>query len=239
MGRVDVYNLGQGGVNAVDSPIHLKDGTLTFAQNVQKTLAREGGGISKRNGQDVLADVGAGPVLAILNVGLVPPPLLDPTTGSEVDPGDEMRCRATKSANQSISNNTLTTVTFDLEDFDLGNLHDTVTDNSKFTVPTGGDGIYLVVAQASWQGRNAAGGRLGAYVYKNGSTRIGIAEETPDAASGDGNLGTSFSAVAAVNLVAGDYIEMKVQNNSGGALNLLGAAIDLTSLFICRLFATS
>jgi hypothetical protein len=239
MGRVDVYNLGAGGVNAVDSPIHLKDGTLTTAQNVQKTLAREGGGISKRNGQDILVDVGAGPVLSIHNVALVPPPLLDPETGSEIDPGDEMRCRATKSADQSIPNNTLTTVTFDTEDFDLGPLHDTVTNNSRFTVPVGGDGIYLIIAQASWTGRAGSGGRLGAYVYKNGVTRLGIQEETPDGATGDGNLGTSFSATAGVALVAGDYIEMKVQQNTGGAFNLLGAATDLTSLFICRLFASA
>lgn len=239
MGKVDVYNLGAEGVNVVDSPIHMPQGTLVLGQNVQKTLSSEGGGISKRAGQDLLIDIGAGPVMAILNVALVPPPLLDPTTGVEVDPGDEMRCRATKSADQSISNNTLTTVSFNLEDFDLGNLHDTVTDNSKFTVPAGGDGIYLIIFQASWQGRNASGGRLGAYVYKNGSTRIGIQEETPDAATGDGNLGTSFSCVAAVALVAGDYIEAKVQNNNGSSMNLLGAATDLTSLFIARLFATS
>lgn len=239
MGRIDVFNLGAGGVNVTDSPVHLKDGTLRSAQNVQKTLAREGGGISKRSGQDVLVDVGAGPVLSIHNVALVPPPLLDPETGSEVDPGDELRCRATKSAHQTISHNTLTTVTFDTEDFDVGNLHDTVTNNSRFTVPVGGDGIYLIVAQASWTGRNASGGRLGAYIYKNGTTRIGIQEETPDATTGDGNLGTSFSAVAGVSLVAGDYIEMKVQQNTGGNFDLLGITADLTSLFICRLFASA
>jgi hypothetical protein len=32
---------------------------------------------------------------------------------------------------------------------------------------------------------------------------------------------------------------MKVQQNTGGAFNLLGAATDLTSLFICRLFASA
>jgi hypothetical protein len=239
MGRVDVFNLGKGGVHLTGSPLHIPDGSLILAQNVQKTLAREGGGISKRSGHDILADVGTGPVLSIHNVALVPPPLIDPGTGSEVDPGDELRARAYKTANQSIPNNTLTTVTFDVESFDVGDLHDNVTTNSRFIVPTGGDGIYLVIAQSSWTGRAGSGGRLGAYVYKNGTTRLGIAEETPDGATGDGNLGTSFSAVAGVALVAGDYIEMKVQQNTGGAFDLLGIAEDLTSLFIARLFASA
>lgn len=239
MGRIDVFNLGAGGVKLTGSPLHIPDGSLVLAQNVQKTLAREGGGISKRNGQDLLVDVGAGPVLSIHNIALVPPALLDPDTGTEVDPGSEMRCRAYKTANQSIANNTLTVATFDVEDFDVGGLHDVVTNNSRFTVPAGGDGIYLIIGQSSWGGRPASGGRVGVFIYKNGSTRLFMQEETPDAASGDGNLGTSIQCVGLVPLVATDYVEMKVQQNSGSALNLLGIAADLTSFSIARLFVSA
>jgi hypothetical protein len=239
MGRIDVFNLGAGGVKLTGSPLHIPDGSLTFAQNIQKTLAREGGGISKRSGQDLLADVGTGPVLSIHNVALVPPPLLDPDTGTEVDPGDEMRCRATKTAHQTITTATLTTATFDLEDYDVGGLHDVVTQNSRFTIPAGGDGIYLVIGQSSWEGRAAAGGRVGVFIYKNGSTRLFMQEETPDGAAGDGNLGTSIQCVGLVPLVAGDYLEMKVQQNSGGDLDLLGITADLTSFTIARLFASA
>lgn len=238
MAKETRFNLGVKGVNVVASPVHLVAGELVFAQNAQKSLLGEQGGIQKRFGHDLLKDTGTGPVLAIVNVALVPAPLTDPTTGGEIDPGDEMRCKVYKSANQSISNNTLTDVTWDSEDFDLGGLHSTSSNTERITVPVGGDGIWLLVATGSWGGRNASGGRAATQIFKNGSTRIGIAEETPDAASGDGNLGTTFSAVAVVPLVAGDYVNVKVQQNSGSSLNLLGGAVDLSSFTACRIFAS-
>jgi hypothetical protein len=183
--------------------------------------------------------VGDGPVMAIINVALVPPPLLDPDSGVEVGQGVPMRCRAYKTAHQVIADNTLTVATFDVEDFDVGNLHDNVTDNSKFTCPADGAGVYLVIAQSSWEGRNATGGRVGVFIYKNGSQRLFMQEETPDAASGDDNLGTSIQCSGLVVMVPGDYIEMKVQQDSGGALDLLGITNDLTSLTIARLFVSS
>lgn len=238
MGKEKRFDLGGKGVNVVASPVHLEPGALVYAQNAQKSLLGEQGGIQKRFGHDLLKDTGTGPVLAIVNVALVPAPLTDPTTGGEIDPGDEMRAKVYKSASQVIANNTLTDVTWDSEDFDLGGLHSTSSNTERITVPTGGDGIWLLVATGSWEGRNAVGGRTAVQIFKNGTTRIGIAEETPDAASGDGNLGTTYSAVAIVPLVAGDYVNVKVQQNSGGDLDLLGGAVDLASFTACRIFAS-
>lgn len=238
MGKAKVFNLGVRGVNVVASPVHLVDGELTFAQNAQKTLIGEQGSIGKRYGQDLLKDVGTGPVLAIMNVALVPAPLTDPETGIEIDPGDEMRCKAYKTASTAITTATVTAVSYDAESFDLGGIHSTVTDPTRFTVPTGGDGIWLIIATASWEGRNATGGRTGSYIYKNGSTREAIAEETPDATTGDANLGTTFSCVGCLALVAGDYVEHKVRQDRGTNLNLLGATPDLTSFTMLRIYAS-
>lgn len=238
MAKEKRFDLGRKGVNVVVSPIHLEDGALTFAQNVQKSLLGEAGGLEKRFGHELLKDVGTAGVLALMNVALRPTAPINPDTGEEIDPGDPMYVKVFKSANEATVTATIETVTFDQEDFDVGDLHDDVTNTDRLTVPPGGDGIYFFIATASWQGRNAAGGRVGAYVYKNGtSTRVGIQEETADGAAGDGNLGTTISCVGFINLVAGDYLIMRVRQDSGGALNLLGATADLTSFGMVRLYA--
>ncbi|HEY3499449.1 MAG TPA: hypothetical protein VGK73_32390 [Polyangiaceae bacterium] len=234
------FDLGAKGVNVVASPLHLPDGSLTFAQNVAKDLSGEGGGIAKRPGHDSFVDLGANPILALFNVALRPARAQNPDTGIDYEPGDPMYAKVFKTASETTVTGVMETVTFDAEDFDVGNLHDLGANTERLTVPPGGDGIYLFVATCSWEGRNAAGGRTAVQVFKNGiATRVGIAEETPDAASGDGNLGTTYSAVGFINMVAGDYLVMRVQQNSGADLDLLGATADLTSFAMVRLFDTT
>lgn len=239
MGKEKRFDLGAKGVDVVKSPIHLEDGAIVFGQNVQKSLLGEAGGLEKRFGQEQLADMGALGILALMNVALRPAAPVNPDTGIEFEPGDPMYVKVFKSANEATATGVIETVTFDSEDFDIGNLHDLVTDTDRLTVPAGGDGIYFFIATASWGGRNANGGRVGAYVYKNGtSTRVGIQEETADGATGDGNLGTTISCTGFINLVAGDYLIMRARQDAGIALNLLGATADLTSFGMVRLFAT-
>lgn len=226
------------GVNVDDDPLGIADtaGALTEAQNFLRL--NDAGGLRKRGGLTQFVDTGANAILALINVALVPAPLTNPDTGGEVDEGDPMYCKVYKSASQTITNNSLTTATFNTEDFDVGELFDSGVSTSRITIPAGGDGLWLFVATGSWEGRNAAGGRTGVYIYKNGTTRIAIAEETPDSAAGDGNLGTSYQTSCFDLAVAGDYYEMKVQQNSGGDLDLLGAAEDLASFAAARLRST-
>lgn len=233
------FDLGAKGVNVVTSPVHLADGALTFAQNVSKSLTGEAGGLMKRLGHESLVDLGASAILSLFNVALRPAPAANPETGEPYVPGDAMYVKVYKSGNEATVTATIETLEFDSEDFDVGDFHDLVTNPDRLTVPSGGDGIYFFVATASWGGRAAVGGRVGAYVYKNGtSTRVGIQEETADGAAGDGNLGTTISCVGFINLVAGDYLIMRVRQDSGGALNILGATPDLTSFGMVRLFST-
>lgn len=224
---------GSTGVDVDNDPLGMADGALVASQNFLRL--NDAGGLRKRGGLNLFVDLGADAIVAMLNVALANPPMLNPDTGVPTSEGTAMYARAYKSANVAITNNTLTTVAFDLEDFDVGGLHDLAVNNSRFTVPADGAGLWMFVAQVSWNGRAAVGGRAGAYIYKNNLTRVGIAEETPDAATGDGNLGTSFSVLAVATAIVGDYFEMKVQQNSGGALNLLGIASDLTSMAAFRL----
>lgn len=76
--RVEVWNLGILGVNVVDSPLHLKDGELTLAQNAEPYDELGEGGIRKRQGIDLFLGGGAlaGAVTAITSI-----PLPDPIHG--------------------------------------------------------------------------------------------------------------------------------------------------------------
>lgn len=238
MAKEKRFDLGAKGVNVVLSPLHLPDGSIITGQNVQKSLLGEEGGLEKRFGHEQLADVGTAGVLALINVGLRLGTPVNPDTGEEIDPGDAMYVKVFKSGPEATATGVIETLTFDSEDFDFGDFHDLVSNPDRLTVPPGGDGIYFFIATASWQGRAAAGGRLGAYVYKNGtSQRVGIQEETADGATGDGNLGTTFSCSGFIALVAGDYLIMRVRQDSGGALSILGATADLTSFGMVRLYA--
>lgn len=135
-------------------------------------------------------------------------------------------CRVTRSTNQSIPDQTLTTVTtFDTEVFDIGGMHDTSVDSSRITIQVAG--IYMV----GFQGRFASAGdyRLTqAVILMNGSTTIALAQYA----------GSSVSVPQRVfvNTVyqfgVGDYIESQVyQDNSANAARNLEVVADQSPVF--------
>lgn len=122
-------------------------------------------------------------------------------------------CALYKSANQSISNNTLTAVTFNSEFFDTNSFHSTVTNTSRITVPT--TGYYQVNGILTWRA-NANAGDLYSYLKVNGTTNLA----TPWIESGAANDGVTISISTIANLVANDYLELYV-------LQLTGISKDL------------
>ena len=98
------------------------------------------------------------------------------------------------------------------EIFDTDGFHSTSVNNSRITIPTGKGGYYLVQVNAQF-GANSTGTRQ-AQVYKNGSTFF-EAPQVGGLATGTGPIG-----VTVMNLVPGDYIELYVFQNSGGALTV-------------------
>lgn len=101
---------------------------------------------------------------------------VDATDGIDVNPDDNrFRCLLTNSAGQTIPNNTPTDLTFDTETFDVGPLHDTVTNNNRITIPTGGNnGVWFFQAQVRWAA-NITGSR-NLNILKNGSIQLGISQ---------------------------------------------------------------
>lgn len=119
--------------------------------------------------------------------------------------------RVYHSANQTIANNTVTTLQFNNETYDTAAFHDNVTNNSRLTIPYAGK--YSISASIDFA-QHVTGVRLVLFLI-NGATYIA------------GNTGppttTPNSTVALetkYNFSAGDYVECRVYQDSGGNLNV-------------------
>lgn len=132
--------------------------------------------------------------------------------------GGAPMCRITHTVAQTITNNTATAVAFDTDRFDLGAMHDTATNNSRVTVPTGGDGKYLIGTQINWDS-NTAGYRH-ARLRANGSLNLGSDLRDPVQSA----VGTNMMFVTLHDAVATDYFETIVNQTSGGNLDVLKSA---------------
>lgn len=129
-------------------------------------------------------------------------------------------------ASQSITNNVGTAVQFNAENYDTDALHDNVTNNTRMTVPSGVSKIRLN-ANVKW-GLNTTGQRFIAF-WKNGAVFNGDSQSSVEtitaaipSASGKGPLQQIESPI--LNVSPGDYFEVVVIQNSGGALNVLGGS---------------
>ena len=113
---------------------------------------------------------------------------------------------------QSVANATTVAATFDTEAFDTDGYHSTTTNTSRFTIPSGKDGKYLVLGRVTYVA-NSSGVRQGR-LLKNGNL-IGLNTDTTPGSGGGQNIEVSgiYSAVA------GDYFEVAYWQNSGGSLN--------------------
>jgi hypothetical protein len=144
------------------------------------------------------------------------------------------RCVAYMNTTQSLSDSTETAVTFNTEDVDVGAMHDTSSNTSRFTVPTGGDGFYEFIAHVSFAA-NATGNRYTRF-RKNGTTSVGTRVALPPNGS---NFGSADQPVVlniwSGTLAAADYIEVLAYQSSTGAMNIGHAATrDLQCQMIAR-----
>lgn len=129
---------------------------------------------------------------------------------------------ATKTASQQLSNVTLTAISFDGTDIlDTDAFHNPASNNTRMTIPSGKDGKYLITALIGF-GSNTTGGRE-LQIYKNGTTVLQYL--TSD--TGDGAFNLVISGTYA--LVAGDYIEIRAYQSSGGNLDVYGSNSGYTN----------
>ena len=126
--------------------------------------------------------------------------------------------KAYNSTTQNV-NNTAAALTFDTEEFDTNAFHDTSSNTSRMTIPSGKDGKYLLQA-----GSFSSGSADFCYFKKNGTTIIRGGQTF-------GRASASYQqAQAIVSLVATDYVEFFVSTT----LNLNfghASALDAQSWF--------
>lgn len=140
-------------------------------------------------------------------------------------------CNLRRTTTQSIATaGAGTAVSFDTEDVDtdmdgVGG-HSTVTNPSRFTARY--PGWYQVSGGAGWV--NNATGKRAAWLSKNGTSINGSEQIGP--ASGTGAT-TVATRTIEVQLATGDYIELIVFQDSGGALNTSANTIEQPHL-TCR-----
>ena len=128
-------------------------------------------------------------------------------------------CRLTRSTDLSVNDQTATPVGFDTESYDVGGLHDNVTNNSRVTIAVAGKYLITGIVTFDAGGQTiAAGWRLGGVTEYWGET------VTPAAGGEEGRA----VVVDVPSLAAGNYAEMIVWQNSGGAKDLVGAETFFT-----------
>jgi hypothetical protein len=162
------------------------------------------------------------------NYAILDPMMINPGTGL-VDPAGSTprnRCSVFHSSNVAITDVTLTTLAWDSENFDIGTLHDTATNNSRITIPTGGNvGLWLFVCQVRWIG--VAAGTAGARyvnIRKNGTTVV--AENYIGAVPVTGAGNPTVQTVTALQNApsVGDYFEVQVYHDDGGSRSVQGGS---------------
>ena len=129
-------------------------------------------------------------------------------TGS-VDAG----VRVTKSAGQNISGaGTTVEITWDQEDYDTDGYHDNATNNTRFTIPTGKAGYYIIEGNINYDADPT--GERRASVQLNGSTfLVNTRIRPPGTGENAGvNVGTMYY------LNNGDYVELCGAQTSGGTI---------------------
>ena len=140
---------------------------------------------------------------------------------------DKPHCRVRNSANIShTSSGNYQALTFDTERIDVGAMHDTSSNTSRLTVPSGGGGFYAIGGQIDFAANST--GRRGIQIRVNGSTVIARKEENNIGASND----HPCSIYTEYQLSAGDYVELMGLQASGGSLNM-----QATSAYAPEFFA--
>lgn len=122
-------------------------------------------------------------------------------------------CRVYRNSNESIANITIQAISFNSERYDPYNMHSTSSDTDKIYMPQAG--VYQVTGNIRTEANTTGVRELQLIV--NGSTTIAF--NALEAVATDGGL--SIMQITSVwKFAAGEYVQMALWQNSGGALNI-------------------
>ncbi len=138
--------------------------------------------------------------------------------------------KAYHSTTQTIPNATVTPLLFNSERYDTDGFHSTSSETSKFTVPTGKGGYYLLQGGVTGP---AVGNTSSEVLFRlNGSTFL-------QSASGN-NDGTNFWVIATgvALLAVGDYVELVVYHENGSQSSGNATGVDNQNWMAVSLLGT-
>lgn len=121
---------------------------------------------------------------------------------------------ASRSTNQTITTSTQTKVIFDAVDSDGWNCWDVSPNPTRLTVPL--TGRYIVTANVAFEA--SASGHRAISILKNNTVELARSDFNPVSNSIDTH---STVTCHAVSLTKGDYVELRVWQNSGSNLDIL------------------
>lgn len=145
-----------------------------------------------------------------------------------------------KNTRQTISSGADNIISFgasDVEESDLLGFHSPTVNPTRFIVPSGWDGVYLIIGTVSWEDNST--GRRSLYFRKNGATTGVWSHFGKQDIQASNNSSITSSAV--IPLAASDYVEMVVYQNSGVnrvTYSIADAGATPTEFRMDRLFAT-
>lgn len=102
--------------------------------------------------------------------------------------------------------------------------------NSRFLIPAGENGIYLVGIRAGWNSAVAGGTLRQITIQYNGNKAVGISA-VPNIA----NIGTNMEALAVVRMVSGDFVNFYGRQDSVGDLDIAGASASIPIVYFSKL----
>lgn len=115
------------------------------------------------------------------------------------------------------------------EDWDTDAFHSLSTNTSRFTIPTGLGGRYLLIGQIAWDA-NTTNER--SIIFRKGGATFLNGQSTVTA----NNDGTAMQATTIESLAAGEYVELMAYQDSGGNrdLSLGNCGISVSLLWVSR-----
>jgi hypothetical protein len=124
-------------------------------------------------------------------------------------------CRVYNDANINIPNNTYTDLTFNSERWDNWEMHSTAANTERITIPI--TGLYVFGGSVDWA-LGAADTKRALFVRLNGGAIELAYTSTYSFAGGNSTIQQSVSSIYRFD--QGDYITLRVIQNTGGGLNV-------------------
>lgn len=136
-------------------------------------------------------------------------------------------------ATQSVPDLTETVLAFNSERHDPDGFHNTATNNSRLTVPSGLDGRYLIGVSVQWEANVSSYRSL--RLRLNGSDVAGNGPVNYNRPPPEAGIPAFMQLHAEMGLASGDYIEVLAQQRAGVSLTI--AASSATLLRGCEFWA--